>query len=49
MFASGIHSVSPNGVLGDQRPANAERGTYYLDRLAEYLVQDLRKEMRQDS
>lgn len=45
MFASGIHTVSVNGVLGDQRPADAERGAYYLDKLAEYLVQDLAKEM----
>ena len=46
MFASGIHTVSPNGVLGDQRPADAERGAYYLNKLAEYVVQDLAKEMR---
>jgi creatinine amidohydrolase len=45
MFASGIHSVSANGVLGDQRPADAERGAYYLDRLADYLVKDLTREM----
>jgi creatinine amidohydrolase len=44
MFKSGIHTVSPNGVLGDQRPASAERGNYYLNKLAEYLVADLEKE-----
>ena len=47
MFASGIQSVSANGVLGDQRPADAARGAYYLDKLAEYLVHDLKKEMGQ--
>jgi creatinine amidohydrolase len=46
MFAAGIHTISANGVLGDQRPANAERGNYYLDKLAEYLVADLEKERR---
>jgi creatinine amidohydrolase len=46
MMAEGIHSVSPNGVLGDQRPADRQRGDAYLDRLAEYLVMDLRREMK---
>jgi creatinine amidohydrolase/Fe(II)-dependent formamide hydrolase-like protein len=47
MFALGIQSVSANGVLGDQRPADAARGAYYLEKLAEYLVQDIQKEMGQ--
>jgi creatinine amidohydrolase/Fe(II)-dependent formamide hydrolase-like protein len=33
--------VSANGVLGDQRPADAERGKLYLDHLARYLAADL--------
>jgi creatinine amidohydrolase/Fe(II)-dependent formamide hydrolase-like protein len=41
MMSSGIHVVSPNGVLGDQRPADAERGRFYLDTLARYLASDL--------
>lgn len=43
MFSSGIHTVAPNGVLGDQRPASAERGDHYLNKLAEYIVADLKK------
>jgi len=46
MFTSGIHTVAPNGVLGDQRPANGERGDYYLEKLAEYLAADIEKERR---
>ena len=41
MMSSGIHVVSPNGVLGDQRPADAERGRFYLDTLGRYLAADL--------
>ncbi len=39
--SEGISSVSKNGVLGDQTPANAERGEFYLDVLAAYLAADL--------
>jgi creatinine amidohydrolase/Fe(II)-dependent formamide hydrolase-like protein len=46
MFSSGIHTVAPNGVLGDQRPASAAHGDYYLNKLAQYLVADLEKERR---
>jgi creatinine amidohydrolase len=43
MMSAGIQAVSANGVLGDQRPANAERGQLYLNTLAEYLANDLKK------
>ncbi len=43
MMRAGIDAVSANGVLGDQRPANAERGQVYLDTLARYLVADLKR------
>jgi creatinine amidohydrolase len=46
MMAEGIHSVSPNGVLGDQRAGDRERGDVYLSRLAEYLVTDLTRERK---
>jgi creatinine amidohydrolase len=47
MMSAGIDAVSANGVLGDQRPANAERGHFYLDTLARYLAADLKDaEMR---
>jgi creatinine amidohydrolase/Fe(II)-dependent formamide hydrolase-like protein len=41
MMSQGIGSVSPNGVLGDQRQANAQRGSLYLDKLAEYLAAEV--------
>jgi creatinine amidohydrolase len=41
MMRDGIDAVSVNGVLGDQRPANAGRGEFYLDTLARYLASDL--------
>jgi creatinine amidohydrolase len=41
MISAGIHVVSANGVLGDQRPADAKRGQFYLDTLAQYLAADL--------
>jgi creatinine amidohydrolase len=41
MMSAGIHVVSANGVLGDQRPADADRGQFYLDTLARYLAADL--------
>jgi creatinine amidohydrolase/Fe(II)-dependent formamide hydrolase-like protein len=46
MMRDGIDSVSKNGVLGDQRPANAKRGEFYLDTLAAYLVADLEQARR---
>jgi creatinine amidohydrolase len=46
MYAQGIQAISPNGVIGDQRAANAERGDYYLEQLAGYLVADVQNEKR---
>jgi len=46
MMRDGIDSVSRNGVLGDQRPASAERGELYLDALAGYLAADLERARR---
>ena len=46
MMRDGIDSVSRNGVLGDQRPANADRGELYLDALAGYLAADLERARR---
>jgi creatinine amidohydrolase len=47
MMSEGIESVSSNGVLGDQRAGDAERGRFYLDRLAEYLAADVRRAREQ--
>ncbi|MFC2126387.1 creatininase family protein [Bacteroidota bacterium] len=44
MMEKGIHTVSENGVLGDQRPADADRGNRYLDCLADWLVKDFNKQ-----
>ncbi len=41
MMKDGIDAVSANGVLGDQRAGNADRGRLYLDALAQYLAADL--------
>ena len=46
MLRDGIGSVSKNGVLGDQRAANADRGELYLDALAGYLAADLERARR---
>lgn len=40
MMERGIDAVSANGVLGDQRAADPERGRRYLDVLADWLVRD---------
>lgn len=48
MMSEGIDAVSANGVLGDQRAADAERGNRYLDVLADYLVADLTRQ-REDT
>lgn len=43
MMREGIDAVSPNGVLGDQRGANADRGHRYLDGLADWLAMDVKR------
>jgi creatinine amidohydrolase len=45
MMENGIHTISKNGVLGDQRFANAERGNRYLDGLADWLVEDIKRQI----
>jgi creatinine amidohydrolase len=47
MMSVGIESVSANGVLGDQRPADARRGHNYLEALADYLASDVRRHRRE--
>jgi creatinine amidohydrolase len=44
MMQNGIHTISANGVLGDQRQANAARGERYLNGLAHWLVADIRRQ-----
>lgn len=45
MMRKGIQAVSPNGVLGDQRPADADRGERYIDLLANWLAQEMKHEL----
>jgi len=47
LMRDGIDAVSVNGVLGDQRGADAERGEFYLDQLASYLAGDLKRACQQ--
>jgi creatinine amidohydrolase len=44
MMQNGIHTISENGVLGDQRQASADRGERYLNGLADWLVADMRRQ-----
>jgi mycofactocin system creatininase family protein len=41
---AGLQPVTPNGVLGDPSPAQAERGARYLDAQADSLAAELRFE-----
>jgi len=41
MMLNGMKSVSENGVLGDQRSGCSSNGTYYLEILADYLVNEI--------
>ncbi|MBX6341933.1 MAG: creatininase family protein [Thermomicrobiaceae bacterium] len=38
VFERGMTALTPNGILGDARPATAERGGRYLERLADALA-----------
>lgn len=42
IFREGLHALSGNGILGDARGADAERGRACLDALADYLAGYLR-------
>lgn len=43
MMAGGMESVSPSGVLGDQRHGDVARGHRYLDRLAKWCASDVQR------
>ena len=40
----GMSALTKIGVLGDPRRASAEQGESYLDRLTEFLVQEIKKQ-----
>lgn len=42
IFEKGMPALTANGVLGDPRNASAKKGEDYLERLADFLVADVR-------
>jgi creatinine amidohydrolase len=40
LLKEGVHSISSNGILGDARPAQAERGKAYLEAWVDMVVAD---------
>lgn len=43
IFSQGMTALTSNGILGDARPADAERGQRYLDALADMLADYVRE------
>jgi len=43
IFEQGMPALTKNGVLGDPRKASADKGEVYLDRLTEFLIQEIKK------
>ena len=41
-FGEGVDTVADNGVIGDPRPAQADSGNAYLDRLTDLIVERVR-------
>jgi creatinine amidohydrolase len=48
IFEKGMPALTANGVLGDPRGASAEKGEDYLERLANFLVEDVRARTREE-
>jgi creatinine amidohydrolase len=44
MRDQGMPALSKNGVLGDPRKASAEKGAAYLNRLTEFLIQEIKNQ-----
>jgi creatinine amidohydrolase/Fe(II)-dependent formamide hydrolase-like protein len=44
IYAEGMESVAPNGILGDPAKASAGHGQMYFDRLAELITEHVRRE-----
>jgi len=44
IFEQGMPALTKNGVLGDPRKASADKGEIYLDRLTEFLIQEIKKQ-----
>jgi creatinine amidohydrolase len=43
IFSQGMTALTQNGILGDARPADAERGQRYIDGLADMLAEFIRE------
>ena len=43
IFSQGMTALTSNGILGDARPANAERGRRYIDAVADMLAEFIRE------
>lgn len=44
MWEQGTHALTTNGVLGDPRKASADKGDIYLNRLTEFLLQEIKEQ-----
>jgi creatinine amidohydrolase len=40
----GMPALTPNGILGDPRKASADKGEFYLEGLADFLVREISKQ-----
>jgi len=40
----GMSAITKNGVLGDPRKASADKGEIYLNRLTEFLIEEIKKQ-----
>jgi creatinine amidohydrolase len=44
MWEQGTHTLTKNGVLGDPRKASADKGEIYLNRLTEFMIQEIKEQ-----
>jgi creatinine amidohydrolase len=44
MWEQGTHALTKNGVLGDPRKASADKGEIYLNRLTEFMIQEIKEQ-----
>jgi creatinine amidohydrolase len=44
IIEKGMPALTKNGILGDPRKASADRGDIYLDRLADFFVEEIAKQ-----
>jgi creatinine amidohydrolase len=44
ILEKGMPALTPNGILGDPRQASADKGEFYLEGLADFLVREISKQ-----